>query len=389
MKKVCSLLAVAVFLTISVHLNFQNMHKKEVSLNKGVSLHPRIHMLSWTAETMFTKVGENQSWFSEYGPNPMDVCYEVYNLDRKYECTYTNDKEQLTSADVVLFRGRRLERTPLPTYRRSDQSWIFFEFEPPFKVWKGTNLTRFNGVFNLTFTHSFKADMAYTLYLSRQCVRNHQQYEEYQSMDYTVNKTRATPIAWMVSICRTQSRREDYVKELEKHIAVDVYGGCGDLKCGSNNLSTWEKDNCDAALFNDRHSYQFYLAFENSLCEDYVSEKLWRLLKMNIVPIVLGAVDYSTILPKDTYINARDFRSPKELADFLKGVMSDKDVYNGYIRRKNALACHATVPYMPKQCFLCKRLHEIHSMKRERIVHDLSAMYGKHHCIDPRNIITG
>ena len=35
----------------------------------------------------------------------------------------------------------------------------------------------------------------------------------------------------MVSNCVTHSQREVYVAELQKHIPVDVHGGCGDFDC--------------------------------------------------------------------------------------------------------------------------------------------------------------
>ncbi|KAK6017604.1 hypothetical protein OSTOST_16871 [Ostertagia ostertagi] len=37
--------------------------------------------------------------------------------------------------------------------------------------------------------------------------------------------------AWFVSHCATNSKREVYVKELKESFPVDVYGGCGHLKC--------------------------------------------------------------------------------------------------------------------------------------------------------------
>ena len=39
----------------------------------------------------------------------------------------------------------------------------------------------------------------------------------------------------------------------------------------------------------------FYLAFENSFCDHYVTEKMWRWLKKDIVPVVMGKADYSGI----------------------------------------------------------------------------------------------
>ena len=40
-------------------------------------------------------------------------------------------------------------------------------------------------------------------------------------------------------------------------------------------------DNCTAAVERD---YMFYLSFENSLCDQYVTEKLWRWLKKAWLP---------------------------------------------------------------------------------------------------------
>ena len=69
--------------------------------------------------------------------------------------------------------------------------------------------------------------------------------------------------------------------------SVDVYGSCGRLSCGrpfhptfaTRNLSnSFSKDGCDAAdLVNQR--YAFLVAFENSLCEDYATEKVFQALK--------------------------------------------------------------------------------------------------------------
>ena len=41
--------------------------------------------------------------------------------------------------------------------------------------------------------------------------------------------------AWFVSHCATQARREMYVKQMKKHLEVDVYGKCGKLTCSRTN----------------------------------------------------------------------------------------------------------------------------------------------------------
>lgn len=41
-------------------------------------------------------------------------------------------------------------------------------------------------------------------------------------------------VAWITSTCPTSVRREGYVRELAKHIQVDIYGACGHKYCGSH-----------------------------------------------------------------------------------------------------------------------------------------------------------
>jgi alpha-1,3-fucosyltransferase len=41
-------------------------------------------------------------------------------------------------------------------------------------------------------------------------------------------------VAWITSICPTSVRRENYVRQLARHISVDIYGGCGHKYCGSH-----------------------------------------------------------------------------------------------------------------------------------------------------------
>jgi alpha-1,3-fucosyltransferase len=62
-------------------------------------------------------------------------------------------------------------------------------------------------------------------------------------------------------------------------------------------------------------NYKFYLAAENSLCPDYVTEKFYRGFLNDVVQVVYGGADYSHYAPPHSYINIADFKSPKALAD--------------------------------------------------------------------------
>ncbi|ELT89524.1 hypothetical protein CAPTEDRAFT_88424, partial [Capitella teleta] len=80
------------------------------------------------------------------------------------------------------------------------------------------------------------------------------------------------------------------------------------------------------------NDYWFYLSFENSFCNEYVTEKFTLMAKKaNVIPVVLGAVDYANILPKDSFIDSRDFGSVKQLTEFLIKLSKDPKRYNSYI----------------------------------------------------------
>ena len=109
------------------------------------------------------------------------------------------------------------------------------------------------------------------------------------------------------------SKRETYVKELQKYIRVDIYGKCGNLS-----ICPHEQGILGPCVFNVAKKYKFYLAFENAYCQEYVTEKLHRTLMYPTVPIVMGGADYKVVAPPGkSYINVFDFKSPKHLADYL------------------------------------------------------------------------
>ena len=64
-------------------------------------------------------------------------------------------------------------------------------------------------------------------------------------------------------------------------------------------------------LFQDemvKRDYKFYLAFENSLCRDYVTEKFYNPLLYSTVPVVYSGADYETIkAPRHSFIDVRNF----------------------------------------------------------------------------------
>lgn len=78
---------------------------------------------------------------------------------------------------------------------------------------------------------------------------------------------------------------------------------------------------------------KFYLAFESQTKQrDYITEKFWRSFARGTIPVVLGPKRqyYERIAPPNSFIYARDFASPAELAKYLNKVASNLDEYDKY-----------------------------------------------------------
>lgn len=70
-------------------------------------------------------------------------------------------------------------------------------------------------------------------------------------------------------------------------MSVDVFGGCG-KKCPPK-FEDGTSGDCKAILGRE---YKFYIAFENSVCRDYITEKFFVILRYEIIPVVLGGGIY-------------------------------------------------------------------------------------------------
>ena len=114
---------------------------------------------------------------------------------------------------------------------------------------------------------------------------------------------------------------------MKQFLEVDVYGKCGNLSC-HNDLNNGDPANLCYDLL--RTSYKFYLALENSLCEDYLSEKFYNSLAHAVVPVVLSGADLSLLAPPHSFINVEDFNSTSELAEFLISLAGDEERLASY-----------------------------------------------------------
>ncbi|KAH6940464.1 hypothetical protein HPB50_000071 [Hyalomma asiaticum] len=266
-------------------------------------------------------------------------------------CFVTRDRSLLKSVNAVVFHDRDADANDLPSYRDEHQRWVYWNMEAPPNSRPG-RMARLRSVFNWTYTYRLDSDVPHPYFSfvnkSTQGVPPSRNAQETPS----VRTNRSILVAWVASNCRTQSRREDFVAELRKHVPVDVYGRCGDLKC--------IEYPCQARF---GETYYFYLALENCLCREYVTEKFYDALKHGMVPVVLG--NYArTLAPPGSYIDALSFRTPQQLASYLKTVAANATLYELYFawRQRYTLV---EKPFHD-HCDLCQALHDARPGERKQ-----------------------
>ncbi|CAL7946373.1 unnamed protein product [Xylocopa violacea] len=285
--------------------------------------------------------------------------------------------------DAVLFHGNELDVADLPATRSPRQWYVFVNLESP--VNRPLTDHFYEDFFNLTMTYRLDSDVVWAYNIVRDArtgrivaptrdtnwtaFYNRSDDRAYENGDSALSKLirgKKRPVAWFVSNCKAKSGRQNYVDELSRHISVDIYGRCGSRTCPVS-------EDCFARVAEP--NYYFYLSFENSLCDDYVTEKLYNALRYNVVPIVYGGANYSLFAPPRSYINALDFDSPHQLADYLKRLINDPREYGRYFVWKR----HFKIDSGTRQatCDLCKYLHE---HKEPRAYSSLSDWYSRERC---------
>ncbi|XP_013775480.1 alpha-(1,3)-fucosyltransferase C-like [Limulus polyphemus] len=270
------------------------------------------------------------------------------NCDVK-TCQTTFNKVEIIKSDAVIFHVYHLcDLNDMPQYRFGSQRWVAFMTEAPphDKLRHGkSNFSIFNNIFNWSMT--YRLDSHIPIPFGATFKRERVLSLNALTQDTIPTKTRL--VAWFVSHCHTPAKRESFVEELQHYIKVDIVGRCGKIKC------PYLGNECYAWL--EKH-YKFYLALENSVCKDYVTEKFFNVLDYNVVPIVLGGANYSDIAPPNSYIDARKFQSVEELAKFLLLVDKYDDLYNSYFEWKKTHRVERYGAGGHGWCELCAALHD-------------------------------
>ncbi|KAL3095044.1 hypothetical protein niasHT_023020 [Heterodera trifolii] len=287
------------------------------------------------------------------------------------DCVFTYDTNFESSASAVLFHVRQSFK-PLPKNRRPEQLYAMMSIESPYWCYeKMENVP--DDYFNLSITyHSAStipvpygqltpitpltspeeiwsaAESPYWCYEKMENVP-----DDYFNVSITYHSASTIPVPYgqltpitaltspeeiwsaaeisermsrkkgfalqIVSHCGAPSGRDVLTKQLQELIELDMVGKCSGENCDGQKCYEQQME-----------SHFFYLAFENTVCSEYVTEKFWNALRSLTVPVVLcREVVRESGIPDDLYIAADDFDNATALADHLKALHKDKDRYLG------------------------------------------------------------
>ncbi|KAJ8315783.1 hypothetical protein KUTeg_007933, partial [Tegillarca granosa] len=131
------------------------------------------------------------------------------------QCEFSDDKRDYFISDAILFHAPNVfrELKDLPP-KPKGQIWVYMSQEPPSEVF--TSYKNWNNAFNWTWTNRRDSDI-YDPYGEFQVKKKQAKF----NFTGIFNKKERTSF-WYVSHCKTQGKREDFVKILKKYIDIDT-----------------------------------------------------------------------------------------------------------------------------------------------------------------------
>ncbi|XP_076665647.1 alpha-(1,3)-fucosyltransferase 10 isoform X2 [Andrena cerasifolii] len=256
-----------------------------------------------------------------------------------YRCYFTSNRtfQYHRKISALLFYGSSFQIDDLPKWKSDGVPWGLIHEESPRNNPILVQQEALN-LFTYSSTFSRFSDVPLTLV-------DLPGITELLGTEYFVSTKEKTklmytkdlaPLLYIQSDCDTASNRDVYVTELMKYIRVDSYGAClnnaeFDKRLKENYLEALNRED----FLSFAGNYKFTIAFENAVCHDYITEKLWRPLIVGSVPIYYGSPSFKDWLPNDmSAISVLDFKDPRTLATFLLDLSRNETAYDKYLSHK-------------------------------------------------------
>ncbi|XP_067939967.1 alpha-(1,3)-fucosyltransferase fut-1-like [Watersipora subatra] len=271
-------------------------------------------------------------------------------------CEYSNcimqtcdNPAYLLQADAVIFAQNSPQITQrVPEYIRQRQLWFIYGVESPSTPGYSWNsvVNDFNGTLSY-----IKSSVPFSVPYGRTYA---QENTNYKNFNFAKGKTKGA-YAYVSNCNSKQYDRLDFMKQLSAYVDVDVFGGCTKYSPCRTRFNT-------TCMSNLHSKYRFYLAFENSLCTEYITEKFWRTFESDkyFVPVAFGGLsidEYDSVAPPNSFIHAYNFSSVAELGKHLQYLMHNDEAYNRYHRWRESYYTDM-VASKPAVCNFCKIINK-------------------------------
>lgn len=261
------------------------------------------YILFWTGPDKKT---ERKSFKSRYGSRESEHSPgQLMFINQKcpyINCYITYNKTFIESEyfDAVVFEAREIFHVQDNIFnitRSPDQKYIFKSLEP--SEYTPICHKLYDNFFNWTWTYKLNSDLPHTfvnIYNDKDVLIGpdinlnwiSKMNRTGQFINIVKRKTKA--VAWFIGKCKIKSKHRDFIDDLTKELksynyTIDTFGPCGRKLCQRS-----QSEECHKMIEND---YYFQLVLEESTSEDFITERLAKVLSYLTIPIVSGEVDYS------------------------------------------------------------------------------------------------
>ena len=289
-------------------------------------------------------------WSTIFGSQP-HIEKRWNDIDCPVACQVTSNRSRAREADGFVVHARDSHMTP----PKESVPWILHTQENPVYTSVMKN-AKFMSRFNLLMSYRLDYDFPVPVYPMPQLT---------PPLTFK-EKTKLI----MAAFSNCEPVRTEYMRQLMKFVQVDSYGAClrnkNDLvsRYGSKNGKNFKELKSELA-----RQYKFTLVFFNQDCEYFVDDQLSHALNAGSVPVVMSTDKLDEFLPgnlRQSVIKVRDFRTPKDLSDYLKYLSTNETEYNNYLTWKSKGVGNITgtvignfwKPKYPIYCQICVALSE-------------------------------
>ncbi|CAF4761649.1 unnamed protein product [Pieris macdunnoughi] len=329
--------------------------QKRIIVKELIRFQPDMkHILVWT--NIQALKGDGQTYFTNRKCEYTN-CYLTRNRNLFGDIRYF---------DLILFNLQdvSVDSEHLPHVRGQNQRYIFVANN------SADNYpicdSKYDNFFNWTWTYRYDSTIPY-----RFITVHNTQYEELGShfhwntnmkpIDEKIKSkfsTKSKAAVIFLDKCKSRNKREILVKDLQKelgrfNLTVDIFGECGPRQCRRRTMQP--------CYWRVKKMYYFYLAFEDSMSADYITQAVLNAYDNYAVPIVYGGVHYDKYLPPGSYLNAVN-ASAATLAQTMHDIIANREKYYNYFRWRNHYIISKSTPL--DGCDLCQLMNNPVTLKQ-------------------------